>query len=120
MLTEAGRTLLNRFDEVLSRIDELVDVAATLALHPRGRLKLTAGIGFGMEVLTELLPEFSLAFQDIDISLDLTSRTVDLVTEQIDVAVRMGPMRDSSLVATRLGAIGCQLCIPPLSAALPE
>ncbi|MBD0417048.1 LysR family transcriptional regulator [Oryzicola mucosus] len=113
VLTEAGRMLLNRFDEVLNRIDELVDVAATLALHPRGRLKLTAGIGFGMEVLTELLPEFSLAFPDIDISLDLTSRTVDLVTEQIDVAVRMGPMRDSSLVATRLGAIGCQLCAAP-------
>ena len=112
-LTEAGRTLLSRFGEIVNRVDEVVDLAASLASHPRGRLRLTAGIGFGIEVLTELLPEFSLAFPDVDVSLELTSRTVDLVAEQTDVAFRMGPMLDSNLVATRLGAIVCLLCAAP-------
>jgi DNA-binding transcriptional LysR family regulator len=112
-LTEAGRTLLGRFGDIVNRIDEVVDLAASLASHPRGRLRLTAGIGFGIEVVTELLPQFSLAFPDVDVFLDLTSRSVDLVAEQIDVAFRMGPMVDSTHVAIRLGAIGCQLCAAP-------
>ncbi|PJI44683.1 MAG: LysR family transcriptional regulator [Rhizobium sp.] len=112
-LTEAGRTLLIRFGDIVNRIDEVIDLAASLASHPRGRLRLTAGIGFGIEVLTELLPQFSLAFPDVDVFLDLTSRSVDLVAEQVDVAFRMGPMIDSSLVAIRLGEIGCLLCAAP-------
>jgi DNA-binding transcriptional LysR family regulator len=112
-LTDAGRAILHQLGDVLSRIDEVVDFAASLSAHPRGRLKITAGIGFGTEVLTELLPDFSLAYPDIAIALDLTSRTVDLVGEQVDVAFRMGRLADSSLVATRLGAIGCQLCAAP-------
>ncbi|MEG3089278.1 LysR family transcriptional regulator [Sphingomonas sp. PB4P5] len=112
-LTDAGRTLLGRFSDIVDRVDDLVDLAASLASHPRGRLKVTAGIGFGIEVLTELLPQFSMAFPEIDIFLDLTSRSVDLVAEQVDVAFRMGPMIDSTLVASRLGAIGCTLCAAP-------
>lgn len=112
-LTEAGRTLLGRFDEIVARVDEAVELAASLSSRPSGRLKVSAGIGFGMEVLTELLPGFTLAFPDIAASLDLTSRRVDLVGEHVDVAFRMGPMVDSGLIAVRLGAIACQLCAAP-------
>jgi DNA-binding transcriptional LysR family regulator len=112
-LTDAGRTLLHQFGEVLARMEEVIDLAASLSAHPRGRLKLTAGIGFGAEVLTELLPDFTLAYPDIAVALDLTSRTVDLIGEQVDLAFRMGPLLDSNLTATRLGAIGCQLCAAP-------
>jgi DNA-binding transcriptional LysR family regulator len=112
-LTEAGRLLLNRFDEIVARVDETVEFAASLSSRPSGRLKISAGIGFGMEVLTELLPAFALAYPDIALTLDLTSRTADLVAEHVDVAFRMGPMVDSSLIAVRLGAIGCQLCAAP-------
>jgi DNA-binding transcriptional LysR family regulator len=112
-LTGAGRTLLSRLGDIVARADDVVDLAASLATHPRGRLKVTAGIGFGIEVLTEMLPQFSRAFPEIDIFLDLTSRSVDLVAEQVDVAFRMGPMIDSALMATRLGVIGCTLCAAP-------
>lgn len=112
-LTEAGRLLLDRFDEIVARFDEAVELAASLSSRPSGRLKVSAGIGFGMEVLTELLPAFSLAYPDIAIMLDLTSRSVDLVAEHVDVAFRMGPMPDSSLIAVRLGSIGSQLCAAP-------
>jgi DNA-binding transcriptional LysR family regulator len=112
-LTDAGRAMLLHFGPILSQMDEVVDLAASLSAHPRGRLKLTAAIGFGIEVLTELLPEFSLAYPDIAIALELTSRTVDMVAEQFDVAFRMGPLVDSNLVVTRLGAIRCQLCAAP-------
>jgi len=112
-LTDAGRALAVRFGEIVSRVDEAVDLAAGLASQPRGRLRLTAGVGFGMEVLTEVLPAFSRDFPDVDVSLDLTSRTVDLVAEEVDAAFRMGAMADSSLVAIRLGAIGRLLVAAP-------
>ena len=112
-LTEAGKVLLVRFDEIVARIDETVEVAAGLASRPAGQLKVTAGIGFGIEVLTEFVPAFSLAYPDIEINLDLTSRAADLVAEQVDIAFRMGPLVDSSLIAVRLGSIGCQLCAAP-------
>jgi DNA-binding transcriptional LysR family regulator len=112
-LTDAGRSLLPQLADILARMEDVVDFAASLSTHPRGRLKLTAGIGFGSEVLSELIPEFSATYPDIAVSLDLTSRTVDLVAEQVDVAFRMGPLIDSNLIATRLGAIGCTLCASP-------
>lgn len=112
-LTDAGRMLLDRFDDIVARIDEAVAVAAGLSSHPAGRIKVSAGIGFGMEVLTELVPAFALAYPDIVVTLDLTSRTVDLVAEQVDAAFRMGPMVDSSLIAVRLGSLGCLLCAAP-------
>lgn len=112
-LTEAGRALLLRFDEIVSRFDEAVEIAAQLSSRPAGRLKISAGIGFGLEVLTELLPAFSFAYPDVVVSLDLTSRTVDLVAERIDVASRIGPMLDSTLVAARLGSIALVLCAAP-------
>jgi len=55
-LTDAGRVILEQLGGVLSQMDEVVDLAASLSAHPRGRLKVSAGIGFGLEVLTELLP----------------------------------------------------------------
>jgi DNA-binding transcriptional LysR family regulator len=112
-LTEGGRAMLSQLGDLLNRLDETFDLAARLSAHPRGRLKLTAGIGFGNEVLTELLPEFSLAYPDIAIMLDLTSRTVDLVAEEVDAAFRMGPLTDSNLIAIKVGAIGTTLCASP-------
>jgi DNA-binding transcriptional LysR family regulator len=112
-LTEAGRAMLSQLGDLLDRLDEILDLAASLSAHPRGRLKLTAGIGFGNEVLTELLPEFSLAYPDIAIMLDLTSRTVDLVAEEFDAAFRMGPLTDSNLIAIKVGAIGTTFCASP-------
>jgi DNA-binding transcriptional LysR family regulator len=114
VLTEAGRLLLARFDEIVAHFDDAIEFAAGLSSNPSGRLKVTAGIGFGLEVLTELLPAFSAAYPDVAVAMDLTSRTVDLVSEQVDVAFRMGPMSDSSLVASRLGAINCLLCAAPV------
>lgn len=113
-LTEAGRVMLERLEDVLVRLDGALDTAAGLSAHPQGRLKITAGIGFGIEILSELLPEFSLAYPDVALSLDLSSRIVDLVAEHVDVAFRMGPLPDSDLVGIRLGTISSQICASPV------
>jgi LysR family transcriptional regulator, regulator for bpeEF and oprC len=112
-LTESGVVLKDRCIDLLSHVGETIDQVVTLAADPRGLLKISAGIGFGLNVLSELLPRFLERYSNVDVAVELTSRTVDLVAEGIDVAIRMGPMRDSNLVARRLGTIRRYMCAAP-------
>lgn len=112
-LTEPGRLLRERCAEVMARVARAADEVAGLGGEPRGLLRVSAGIGFGVNVLSELLPRFLDRHPGVSVSLDLTSRHVDLVGEEVDVAVRLGPMPDSRLVARRLGAMRRFLCAAP-------
>ena len=113
VLTEPGTLLKERCVDILARVGETVDYIGNLRAVPRGQLRVTTGIGFGLNVLSELLPRFLERFADIDVSLELTSRSVDLVAEGVDVALRIGPMPDSQLVAKRLGTMQRYLCAAP-------
>lgn len=114
-LTESGTALRDRCVDILSRVDETVGYVGTLSAGgPKGLLRVSTGIGFGINVLSELLPQFLERYADVAVSLELTSRPVDLVAESIDVAIRLGPMPDSQLVARRLGAMQRYLCAAPL------
>jgi LysR family transcriptional regulator, regulator for bpeEF and oprC len=113
VLTESGIALRDRCAEILARVDETVDYVGTFGDSPRGLLRISAGIGFGLNVLSELLPRFVARYPDVSVSLDMTSRMVDLVSTSIDVAIRMGPLASSELVAKRLGTIHRYLCVAP-------
>jgi LysR family transcriptional regulator for bpeEF and oprC len=112
-LTESGTVLKGRCIDLLSRVGETIDQVSKLSTGPRGLLKISAGIGFGLNVLSELLPQFLERYSNVDVAVELTSRSVDLVAEGVDVAIRMGPMRDSNLVARRLGTIRRYMCATP-------
>ena len=113
ILTAAGEALQARCIELMSRVDETIAYVESLAGEPRGLLRISAGIGFGINVLSRHLPEFLARFPRIDVSLDLTSRDLDLIAERVDVAIRMGPLPDSALVATRLGSVPRCLAASP-------
>lgn len=112
-LTPSGMVLQQRCIAILSDVREAVDYVASLNSGPRGLLRLTAGIGFGVNVLSELLPPFIAQYPDVNVALDLSSRSVDLVADGVDVAIRFGPMADSDMVATHLGTIRPYLCAAP-------
>lgn len=113
VLTEAGRLLHERSGLLLSDADETIDLVSRLAGEPRGLLCISAGIGFGINVLSECLPAFRRRYPLVEVFLDLTSRESELVQERIDVAIRMGPIMDSSLIASRLGSLPRYLCASP-------
>jgi len=113
VLTEPGRVLQERCVGILANVAEASDQVASLGAEPRGRLRVSAGIGFGINVLSEILPRFLNRYAEVNLSLDLTSRLVDLVGEEVDVAIRLGPMPDSQLVARRLGTMQRFLCAAP-------
>src|SRR4051812_26573081 len=113
VLTESGVALHDRCPDILARVEETVNYISGLAGTPRGRLRISAGIGFGINVLSELLPDFIERYPDVDVSLDLSSRPVDLVSSGVDVAIRMGRLADSEVVATRLGTLHRYVCVAP-------
>jgi LysR family transcriptional regulator, regulator for bpeEF and oprC len=112
-LTPTGEALRIRCVNIIDRVGEAVDYVGGLTAEPRGILKISAGVGFGINVLSEALPNFIRRYPSIDLKIELSSRAADLVSESVDVAIRMGPMPDSSMVAIRLGNIKRYLCAAP-------
>lgn len=113
VLTLTGEALLERSAEITEALSETLAYVRGLSGQPRGVLKVSAGMGFGVNVLAEQLPEFLNRYPYIDVALDLESRTADLVGEAVDVAVRLGPLPDSGLVAVKLGEMRRCLCVSP-------
>jgi DNA-binding transcriptional LysR family regulator len=112
-LTDTGTALQERCIDMLYRVGETLDYVGGLRATPRGRLNVTAGIGFGVNVLSELQPRFIEGYPEANVCVDLTSQAVDLVAEGVDLAIRMGPMPPSQAVAKRLGSIRRYLCAAP-------
>ena len=112
-LTDTGAALQQRCMDILYRVGETLDYVGGFRATPRGRLNVTAGIGFGVNVLSELLPRFIERYPEVNVCVDLTSRAVDLVADGVDIAIRMGPMPPSQAIAKRLGSIRRYLCAAP-------
>jgi len=112
-VTEAGRLLHQRCMVPLTDLSDALAAVGGMAGEPRGRLRISAGIAFGINVLADLLPEFVRRYSLVDVSLHLSSEEVDFVREGFDIAIRLGPIADSALMASRLGRLPRYLCAAP-------
>jgi DNA-binding transcriptional LysR family regulator len=103
-LTPEGETYLARAARILAEIADTEEIVAGggRAL-PRGPLSVNASVAFGERYVLPLTGEFQRLFPDVQLDITLTDDTVDLIRERVDVAIRHGPLRDSSLMARKLG-----------------
>lgn len=104
-LTDAGKSYVDACKRILEDVVEAERIATGEYKTPKGELEITAPIVLGRLHLVPVLAEFLLAYPDIDVRLTLSDRTVNLVEEGIDAAVRVGDLPDSALIATRIGTI---------------
>lgn len=104
-LTDAGRAYVEAAREILTRVEEAEKTAAGEYSTPRGELNLTAPIVFGRLHLLPIVVDFLKTYPEITINLTLGDRIANLLEDPIDVALRIGNLPDSNLLATRLGAI---------------
>lgn len=112
-LTEAGRMYLETCRHVL---EELADVEQRMGGgqdNVRGDLAITAPLVFGRLHVLPILIDFLAQYPDVDARLDLADRVVDLTEQGIDVAVRIGDMPDSSLLASKVGDLSLITCAAP-------
>jgi DNA-binding transcriptional LysR family regulator len=103
-LTPEGETYLARAQRILAEIADTEEIVSgggrTL---PRGPLSINASVGFGERYILPLTCEFQQLFPDVQLDITLTDDIVDLIRERVDIAIRHGPMRNSSLMARKLG-----------------
>jgi DNA-binding transcriptional LysR family regulator len=112
-LTEAGRAYVAASRRILDEIDDAERAASGEYRAPRGHLTITAPIMFGRLHVEPVVLDFLRAYPDITARLVLADNVVNLIDEHIDVAVRVGNLADSSIVATRLGAVTWVTCASP-------
>jgi DNA-binding transcriptional LysR family regulator len=113
ILTDAGLSYLAACRRILEDIDAAERAAAGEYATPRGDLIVTAPIVFGRLHVLPVVLAFLKAYPNIDIRLMLADRVINLQEEHADLAVRIGELPDSSMVATRVGAIGRVVCGSP-------
>lgn len=101
--TEAGQAYYERCVPILAEIDDAELVVAELQAEPRGLLKINASNAFGQYQIMPLIPKLLARHPKLRVQLTMTDRIVDLVGESVDVAIRVGVLSDSTLVARRLG-----------------
>jgi DNA-binding transcriptional LysR family regulator len=100
--TDAGQTYYERCVGILAGVAEAESEAGADSLHPAGTLRVTAPVEFGNAHVAPLVGNFMNAHPDLELLLDLTNRTVDLVQEGYDVALRIAENLDTALVGRRL------------------
>src|SRR5258706_10135771 len=108
-LTDAGRSYVERVRESIEGVDEATAAVRELGHEPQGLVRVTAVPEFAQRGLADLVVRFLRRHPKISIELVLTSRTVDLVEEKIDIAIRAGVLRDSTLVGRKIMATELQL-----------
>jgi DNA-binding transcriptional LysR family regulator len=101
-LTEAGLAFHARTSQILVDLADAEAEVQKTALRPKGTLKVSASVVFGHLYLAPLLGELLERFPELSIDLSLTNRFVDLVEEGVDLAIRIGSLADSRLIARRL------------------
>lgn len=112
-LTEAGTRYLEQVSRILTDLEDADASLSQLQAAPRGRLRLSAPMSFGVLHLAQAIPDFLKRHPDVDIDLSMSDRVVDLVEEGYDMAVRIGRLGDSSLIARRLAPIRMVVCASP-------
>ena len=112
-LTDAGRAFYDRIRPVLAELAELDLALQAQGSQPAGRLRISAPVSFGVLHLGPAIADYLLRYPEVVIDLDLNDRVVDLVEEGYDVAVRIGPLVDSSLVARPLAPQQLVACAAP-------
>jgi DNA-binding transcriptional LysR family regulator len=112
-LTEAGTAYFQRIEPLVEEMQQAIDVAADISGEPKGTLRITASVSFGLKCVVPLLPEFKSRYPDLTIDLLLTDATVDLFTERIDLSIRLGLLSDSTLIAQQLLQTQYFVCASP-------
>ncbi len=112
-VTEAGRIYYQHCRQVLDALDDAERSITNLQLSPRGKLRLTAPITYGEKRIAPLVNEFVVRYPELDVEMNLTNQKLDLVGGGYDLAVRLGKLEDSSMMARRLSSRTLYVCASP-------
>lgn len=111
--TDAGRSFIAASKRILADVAEAERAASGEYTAPRGELSVSAPVALGRMYLQPVVAEFLATFAEVDVHLGLQDRAVNLLEEHVDVALRIGALVDSSLIAVRIGQSCRVVCASP-------
>ena len=111
--TEAGMTYFERIEPLIEEMQQAADIAKDISGNPKGTIRVTCSVSFGIKCIIPLLPEFQAKYPELTIDLLLTDSVVDLLNERIDVAIRLGQPTDSTLIMQKLMETRYSVCASP-------
>lgn len=112
-LTDVGLSYLERCQQVLTDIEEMEAAATQLQTEPRGTLKISAPLFIGAAHIAPAVAEFLEKHPDLSVDMVLQSGVVDMVDEGLDVAIHLGALEDTSLIARKLASSPVVVCGAP-------
>jgi DNA-binding transcriptional LysR family regulator len=112
-ITEAGRSYLESSERILAEIEAADAAVAADRVEPRGMLRINAPVSFGTRQIAPLLAEFAARYPRTTVELGLNDRLVDLAEEGWDLAIRIGNLSNSSLIARRIAPCRIVVCAAP-------
>lgn len=112
-LTEAGHTFLQHCQRLQDGREEALRAVQDLGSSPKGLLRMTCAVAYGERFVVPLITDFQARHPQLQVDIELTNRPLDLLDEGLDLAVRLGRLQDSRLVASRLAPRRMYLCAAP-------
>lgn len=112
-LTDAGKRFLEHSANALVELEQAEEEAHVGRRSLRGKLRLTAPVEFAIGPFMELMTQFSQEHPEVELDLIFTERVVDLVTEGVDIAIRIGVLEDSTLIHRGLGSLESLIVASP-------
>jgi len=112
-VTEVGQNYYERCLQILSQMEDAERAAGDQQAAPRGRLRVSAPVSFGMRQLAPVMADYIALYPDVSIDLSLNDAYVDLLEKRFDLAIRFGHLADSSLIARKLSSLSLIVCASP-------
>lgn len=112
-LTDAGQNYVDGVKRIMEEIEAVERAASGEYTTPRGELVLTAPVLFGQMYILPIVTDFLAAYPEINVRLLLSDRNLHLYDDHVDMAVRLGALPDSSMIATRVGHMDTLVCASP-------
>lgn len=112
-LTEEGRVFYQHCRGVLDGLDAAEQAVSNLQSKPQGRIKLTAPVTYGEQQLLPLVNDFMVQYRDIEVTAFLSNQKIDLIDGGYDLAIRIGKLSDSTMMAKKLSRRTNFVCAAP-------
>ncbi|MEQ5837880.1 LysR substrate-binding domain-containing protein [Paraburkholderia acidicola] len=113
VLTDEGDAYLSRVSHLLEELDSASDELKSVAQQPAGTLRVTASVAFGQTCLVPLMPEFARLYPQIQLELIFTDANLDMVSDRIDLALRLSPRMGQDLVRVKWFDASYKVCASP-------
>lgn len=112
-LTESGTAYYERCVQIISDVQEAEQAAGQLTSTPRGTIKITMPVAYGLHRLGPVIADYVRLYPEVKLDISLNDRRIDLVEEGFDLAIRIGTLLESGLIARKLAVDRAVICASP-------